>query len=296
MRNIFTSTPFLAIVACLLWSTAFAGIKIGLQYNLPFQFAGERFFLAGLMILPFALAQGSYVTTFVRHHRLILLISLAQTFVQYALFYWGISLLPAGLTAITVGTQPLMVALLAHYTLRHDRITWRKMAAIVVGISGVVFIAVGKGLEGDGGWKPVLGLVLLVLSNVSSGIVNIIISQKNDIGSPITISSMQLMLGGLLLMLFSWVVEPFRGFDFPAVYYVSLVWLSAISAVAFSIWYLLLQRKGVKVSDLNVWKFLIPVSGALLSWLLVPGEGPDVFALTGMAVIGGALLLYYKKA
>lgn len=38
------STTFLAILACLLWSTAFVGIKIGLEYTTPMQFAGTRFF------------------------------------------------------------------------------------------------------------------------------------------------------------------------------------------------------------------------------------------------------------
>ncbi|MFW5877888.1 MAG: EamA family transporter, partial [bacterium] len=48
------STNFLAIIACLLWSTAFVGVKIGLEYETPLQFAGERFFISGLLILPFS--------------------------------------------------------------------------------------------------------------------------------------------------------------------------------------------------------------------------------------------------
>jgi len=43
----------LAILACLLWSTAFVGIKIGLQHTTPLQFAGLRFFLSGILLLPF---------------------------------------------------------------------------------------------------------------------------------------------------------------------------------------------------------------------------------------------------
>jgi drug/metabolite transporter (DMT)-like permease len=44
---------FWAIIACLLWSIAYAGIKIGLQYDTPFHFAGVRFIISRLMILPF---------------------------------------------------------------------------------------------------------------------------------------------------------------------------------------------------------------------------------------------------
>jgi drug/metabolite transporter (DMT)-like permease len=83
----FKGTVFLAIIACLLWSSAFAVIKIGLQYTTPLQFAGVRFTLAGLMVLPLT---GSLRTAFqyIRNNfRLILLIAFLQTFVQYALFY-----------------------------------------------------------------------------------------------------------------------------------------------------------------------------------------------------------------
>src|SRR5690554_6315215 len=53
MKNIFRSTTFMAIVAAWLWSTAFVGVKIGLEYHSPLQFAGIRFFLSGLFILLF---------------------------------------------------------------------------------------------------------------------------------------------------------------------------------------------------------------------------------------------------
>ena len=41
-----------AIGACLLWGSAFAGVKFGLRYMPPLTFAGMRFILAGLMLLP----------------------------------------------------------------------------------------------------------------------------------------------------------------------------------------------------------------------------------------------------
>jgi drug/metabolite transporter (DMT)-like permease len=45
------NTIFWAIIVCLLWSTAYAGIKIGLKYDTPFQFAGVRFIIPGFIII-----------------------------------------------------------------------------------------------------------------------------------------------------------------------------------------------------------------------------------------------------
>ena len=44
----------MGVLACFLWSTAFAGVKIGFRHlPAPLTFAGLRFTLAGLMLIPF---------------------------------------------------------------------------------------------------------------------------------------------------------------------------------------------------------------------------------------------------
>jgi drug/metabolite transporter (DMT)-like permease len=75
----------------------------------------------------------------------------------------------------------------------------------------------------------------------------------------------------------------------------ALLWLSFVSAFAFSLWYRLLQRPHVKVSELNMWKFIIPVVGAILSWMLAPGEKPELPTIAGMIIITVSLLLFYKN-
>jgi drug/metabolite transporter (DMT)-like permease len=64
-----------------------------------------------------------------------------------------------------------------------------------------------------------------------------------------------------------------------------------MSAVAFSIWFILLRRPGIKVSELNVWKFLIPVFGAVMSWIILVNEQPEAIALIGMLLIGLSLIV-----
>lgn len=53
MKNIKLFNILLVIMACLLWSTAYAGIKTGYLYmDKKYAFAGLRFTLAGLMLIP----------------------------------------------------------------------------------------------------------------------------------------------------------------------------------------------------------------------------------------------------
>lgn len=74
------STIALAILACLLWSTAFAGIKIGLTYSEPLSFAGTRFMLSGLILMPFWITRVSVFRMIYEHFRSILILSFFQTF------------------------------------------------------------------------------------------------------------------------------------------------------------------------------------------------------------------------
>lgn len=292
MRNRELKYSVLAICACLLWSTAFVGIKIGLQYTTPLQFAGLRFFLSGIMLLPL-IRPFSQITNAIRHNLwLIIKVSAFQTFVLYALFYWGIDLIDGALAAIIIGSQPLFAALTAHVMMKNDKMTIRKMLTISTGIAGIVLIAIPKGLDGPDGWLGIVGIALLILANITSGIGNVFVSQHKKSISPIILSSLQMIIGGLLLFCFSLLFEPFTGFSLPSSYFLALGWLSFLSATAFTIWFYLLQKPTIKVSDLNIFKFIIPIVGAALSWLILPDESPNITSIVGMLIIGSSVIFY----
>jgi drug/metabolite transporter (DMT)-like permease len=295
MRKFFDSTILLAIVACLLWSSAFAGIKIGLQYTPPLQFAGIRFMLAGLLILPFCGDLSLYFRYVSHHYRIVLPVSFFQTALLYALFYPGLSMVPAAIGAIITGSQPLLIALIAHFAADSERMTARRLFSILLGFTGVVIIGLNRGQLTLSGGSQFLGLVLLFISNISAGIGDILVSRTKARIPMLVLTSSQLFLGGLVLFLFSIPIEGLHRGPYPAAYFWSLGWLSFLSAAAFSIWFQLLKREGVLVSDLNVWKFLIPVSGACLSWLVIPGESPEPSTVAGMMCIAVALIILSIK-
>ncbi len=295
MLSTLKSTTFLAIVACLLWSTAFVGIKIGLDYSTPMQFAGTRFFLAGIMLLPLVPSWRKLLSALRAHPYVFLKIAFFQTFILYTLFYQGINLVEGATAAIIIGSQPLFSSLVAHITMKNDLLTMGKFRTIIIGIVGIVLVAFEKGLyfSGDNLKGQLLGIGLLVLANMASGYGNVLVSRQSNLNiSAISLSSVQLIMGGLSLFIVSLFVEPFNGFAFEWPYYAALFWLSFLSAAAFSLWFTLLNRSGVKVSDLNIWKFIIPVFGAVFSWMLIADENPSWLQAGGMFFIGLSLVLY----
>ena len=290
MNNVIKSTTFLAITACWLWSTAFAGIKIGLEYHTPFQFAGIRFFISGILIFFYFNKPSRFIAEIRENFRFVLLISVIQIFAQYALFYSGLNLLPGAVGAMIIGSSPFFVAIVAHFTLHNDKMTFMKTASILIGVAGIAIITIGRTrviLEGN---LELLGIALLLVNNLIAGYSNVLVSKSPQGISPLVLSSASLMFGGLMLMLISLPLEGIPSLSFPPEYFLALAWLSFLSAAAISIWFSLLRRPGVKVSVLNVWKFLIPVSGAILSWILIENEKPDLISVAGMTVIGVSLI------
>lgn len=290
VKRIFRDTTFLAIVASLLWASAFAGVKIGLKYQTPFQFAGIRFTLSGLMLILYYNNLRGYWDEVVRNWRFVAVIAFLQTFVQYMLFYSAVDLLPASVAAMVGGSTPLFVSIVAHFSFKDDRIDWIKGLSILMGCVGVAVISLGRNRFTAGMTISLLGVSLLLLNNVLSGLSNVLIAKRPARISPVVLSSSSLFFGGIGLILVS---VPLEGYGLKAVapeYFGALAWLSFLSAAAFAIWYTLLQRPTVKVSELNMWKFLIPVAGAILSWMILPDDSPDWISVSGMLIIAASLL------
>ncbi len=135
MKNSLKSTTFLAILACWLWSTAFVGVKIGLEYQSPFQFAGIRFFISGVLIFIYFGKPNKFLAELKTNWKFISFLGLIQIFTQYALFYSGINLVPSALAAMIVGSSPLFIALVAHFSFHNDKMTPLKTGSILIGVA-----------------------------------------------------------------------------------------------------------------------------------------------------------------
>lgn len=217
--------------------------------------------------------------------KFIVLLSTLQFLAQYSFFYLGMIFVPGALAAMIIGSSPLFIAVVAHFWMHNDKMNPLKTGSILIGIAGISIITLGRAKVEIKDELELLGIGLLLANNFFSGISNVMVSKYQKGQSPLVLSSTSLFLGGLMLFIVAIPVEGINLGPFPPVYYLTLGWLSFLSAAAFAIWFTLLQRPGVKVSILNTWKFLIPASGAALSWLFIKDEKPDMVSILGMLVI-----------
>ena len=290
------------VIACLLWGSAFAGAKIGFQYVEPVLLSGMRFTLAGFLLFPIMRIRKVDFIAELKHWRFMLLFAFVQTFLQYGLFFMGLNKVPAAISAIIIGASPLFIAMMAHITLKNDKLTFRKTTAIILGLAGVIFISMTNGNITSGDSSFYIGIGLLLLSNIIGSYTNImVVKRKSDNISPIALTSFANLFGGIMLIIAAFIIEKPEIEIYPIEFYFALLWLAIIPAAAFTLWYGLLQRPEIKVSELNMWKFLIPVTGCVLSWLLLPNENPDISSVIGITIIIFSIILlqtpkeYFKR-
>lgn len=292
-RNTELATILLAVLACLLWSTAFVGVKVGLRYSDPFSFAGIRFMLAGLLLVPFWWYRRPCFAEILANRRVIVLVAFFQTFFMYGLFYLAMTMVSGAIAAIMIGISPLTASVVAHYSMTDDRLSLPKSISLLLGMIGVVILSVSREpWASPTGLTEFVGILLLFLCTISSAFGNVLVAREKSDMDPVFLNSLQIFLGGFFLFLFSLPVEGWPALIFPVEYYLALLWLSFVSAAAFTLWFVLLQRPGVKVSALNLWKFIIPVFGAVFSWVLLPDESPQLSAIFGMVAIAFSIVLY----
>ena len=115
------NSRLLAIFACLLWATAFLGVKVGLRMAPPFLFAGIRFMGAGVAVL-FVNRKKAALKQMVNHWPIILLTGFLQTFLLYSFFFNSLIYMRASTGAIVNGLGPLVIAVTAHFALAGNKL------------------------------------------------------------------------------------------------------------------------------------------------------------------------------
>ena len=198
--------------------------------------------LSGLMILPFTVKPSVYIRMIKENRLIFLSVTLLQTLINYSLFYLGMNLVPGSLAAVIVGSQPLVTAVVSSLMHEEDKLTLGKMVTIIFGISGVILISAGRQALRLGGTVELLGVALILGANVASATSNVLLSLKKRM-NPLVLSSSSLECWRSYYLPVSIPVEGYRD---PATHDLLArpVWLSFMSAFAFSLWFKLLQRPG----------------------------------------------------
>ena len=133
-------TLFVWVLTCLIWSTVWLFIKVGVQDVPPAAFAVYRMVLALVVLAIIAVVRRRPLPRRRSEWLLIGGTGIILLGVNYGLLNWGIQYISSGLTAVLQAMTPVFGFVLAHLFLREERMTAGKAVALAVGVAGVAII------------------------------------------------------------------------------------------------------------------------------------------------------------
>ena len=191
-----TAAVLLSVLCTLLWGTAFPFIKLGYaafevadgDVGAMLLFAGCRFFLAGLMVLPVIAFQRARVLPQKGDVLPIAVLGLVLTAGQYFFTYIGLGFTSGANTSIITACASFLTVLAAPFFFRSDRLGALKIIGCVLGFFGVLVMNRGGSVSGE----TLFGDSMIFISTVCAAAGNLL-SKKAAAGrNPLLVTAWQL--------------------------------------------------------------------------------------------------------
>ena len=276
----------------LLWSTGFIGAKFGLPYAEPFTFLFIRFVLTLMLLIPLTWLMRISWPSSPRLWKHIAVSGLLVHGTYLGGVFYGIYLgMPAGLTALLVGLQPLLTATCAG-PLLGERLTKQQWLGLLLGLIGISLV-LGSKLElgstlFSGFGAGALISVMAALAGISLGT----LYQKRYCTSMPLLSGavIQYIAAGVLLGFGALLFES-REVEWSMTFILTLGWLVLILSIAAILLLMALIKKG-EASRVASLFYLVPPVTALQAWWLFDERLP-LLGLAGMviAIIGVVMVV-----
>lgn len=274
-----------------LWSTGFISAKLGLPYAGPFRFLAVRFALAAGLLTLVSLATGA---PWPRNRALVVHVAVAGLLL-HAIYLGGVFYaieagVPAGVSALIVGLQPLLMGLVAG-RVAGDRLGWIDWVGLAAGFGGVTLAVWHKLGSGVGSPAGVAANVAALLGITAGTLYQKRFGGRIDMR---TGNAIQFAAAGaaIALLALAWDTDPIQ---WTGTFLFALGWSSVVLSLgAISVLYFLIQRgSAARVSSLI---YLTPPTTAVMAYLVF-GETLTRLALVGMALtVAGVALVYVRRS
>src|ERR1700736_809866 len=127
-------------VLCVVWSSTWLAIKVGLRDLPPISFVAIRFVIAVIVLLAVSVGRTRLLPPRRADYVLLASTGVLMFAVNYGLLFWGELHVSSGLAAVLQATIPIFGMIFAHFMLPSEPIRLQKLAGALIAIGGVAII------------------------------------------------------------------------------------------------------------------------------------------------------------
>jgi drug/metabolite transporter (DMT)-like permease len=271
------------VTLCVVWSSTWLAIKVGLEDLPPISFAALRFVIAFVVLVAVSIGRVPLLPK-TRDDWLLLAFTGVLLFsVNYGLLFWGELHVSSGLAAVLQAVIVIFGLFFAHYLVPGEPLRWQKVVGAVIAGVGVALIC-GRLLD-HGGILAFWAGLGIVVGGASAAFSNVLLKRRALQLAPAMIAAWQMFFGSVPMLLLGAILEgnPVR-FHWTTSAWLCLLYLALIgSALTFLLLYWLLPR--IPVNNLQSISLITPPGAVAIGWFL----GGETFSL--WQLLGGAFVL-----
>lgn len=270
---------FIPSLFVVLWATGFIGARYAMPWAEPFTFLGARFVIAAVIFaflavvlharrLPARTACHAMGAGVLMHG-----VYLGGTF-------WAVRHgMPAGLSALVAGLQPLVTAVMAGQVLG-EKIQPRHWLGLGIGLAGVILVLWPKfGVAGSGITPATIGASICAVLAISAGT---IWQKRHGSGGDLVTGTFWQYVGGAAVAVPIALLFETRTVVFNGELVFAMTWLVLVLSVGAIFLLMILIRDG-EMSKVGSLFYLVPAVTALMAWALF-GETLTPVQIVGMAI------------
>src|SRR5216117_507450 len=284
--------PAAWLTLCIVWSSTWLVIKVGLRDLPPISYAAIRFVIAVIVLLAVSAGRVRLLPQRVSDYVLLAFTGVVMFAVNYGLLFWGELYVSSGLAAVLQATIPIFGMVFAHLMLPDEPLRLQKLVGALLALGGVTIIC--ERLLGFNGVMAFWGGLGIVFGAAGAAFSNVLLKARVIQLAPAMIAAWQMIFGTAPLLLIGFMVEgnPLK-FQWSVVSIFCLLYLAVIgSALTFLLLYWLLPR--MTVARLQAIALITPPGAVALGWA-VGGETFSLWSLLGACLVLAGVWMIFRK-
>jgi drug/metabolite transporter (DMT)-like permease len=271
------------LILCGIWGSTWLFIKLGLEDLPPLTFAGIRFVISCAILFPLVRLRRLPLPGSRGDWSLLVVTGVMSFSLNYGLVFWAEQYITSGLAALLQAMLPAFGLILAHIYVPTERITWVKIAGVILGVCGVGVVFSNQ--LAISGRLALAGCVGMVLSAFFAAYSNVLVKTRGKNLNPAVIAAFQMLFGLIPLLVYGLTFEgnPLR-FRWTGIAVLSLLYLALVgSVIAFLMYYWLIQNMDVTKTMLI--SLVTPVVAVILGMLVLNEQ------MSWRTLVGGAMII-----
>jgi drug/metabolite transporter (DMT)-like permease len=290
--RLLTLAAFIAVY--FIWGTTYLAIKYAVETIPPFLMMGMRSLLAGAVLYTWGRLRGD-VNASRKELPSLILIGTLFFLIGHGVLAWAQKTVPSGVAALLVASEPIIIALFEPLFTKEGRIGKRTVLGMLFGISGIAVLILPKGLDFKN--ANLLGSfgILIAASSWASGAIFSRVAKLPR--SPLITGGVQLLSGGVLLILMSFILGEWSDFNFSQVIARSWLGLTYLvlfgSIITFSAYtWLLTVTSATRISTHT---FINPVVAVLVGWAFGSETLTKGMLVAAVLIVISVYLVLFRK-